>query len=40
MSFPLSTKEHQALLVKVKEGEMALEELQSKKADCLAEQEK
>ncbi|XP_047421208.1 tuftelin isoform X8 [Sciurus carolinensis] len=32
--------EHQALLAKVREGEMALEELQSKNTDCQAEQEK
>ncbi|XP_069900509.1 tuftelin isoform X3 [Globicephala melas] len=32
--------EHQALLVKVREGETALEELRSKKVDCQAEQEK
>ncbi|XP_008064003.1 tuftelin isoform X2 [Carlito syrichta] len=32
--------EHQALLVKVREGEMALEELRSKNADCQAEREK
>uniref|UniRef100_A0A8C6RAJ5 Tuftelin 1 n=1 Tax=Nannospalax galili TaxID=1026970 RepID=A0A8C6RAJ5_NANGA len=32
--------EHQALLAKVREGEMALEELRSKNADCQAEQEK
>ncbi|KAG8520375.1 Tuftelin [Galemys pyrenaicus] len=32
--------EHQALLVKVREGETALEELRSKNADCRAEQEK
>ncbi|XP_066218610.1 tuftelin isoform X2 [Saccopteryx leptura] len=32
--------EHQALLEKVREGEMALEELQSKNAYCQAEQEK
>ncbi|XP_045401044.1 tuftelin isoform X3 [Lemur catta] len=32
--------EHQALLAKVREGELALEELRSKNADCQAEQEK
>ncbi|XP_039697559.1 tuftelin isoform X2 [Pteropus medius] len=32
--------EHQALLAKVREGEMALEELRSQNADCRAEQEK
>ncbi|XP_006861486.1 PREDICTED: tuftelin isoform X2 [Chrysochloris asiatica] len=32
--------EHQALLVKVREGETALEELRSQSADCRAEQEK
>ncbi|XP_012588885.1 PREDICTED: tuftelin isoform X1 [Condylura cristata] len=32
--------EHQALLVKVREGETALEELRSKHADCRVEQEK
>ncbi|XP_026953401.1 tuftelin isoform X1 [Sagmatias obliquidens] len=32
--------EHQALLVKVREGETALEELRSRKVDCQAEQEK
>uniref|UniRef100_A0A8C5V4M5 Tuftelin 1 n=1 Tax=Microcebus murinus TaxID=30608 RepID=A0A8C5V4M5_MICMU len=32
--------EHQALLAKVREGEVALEELRSKNADCQAEQEK
>ncbi|XP_062048246.1 tuftelin isoform X3 [Lepus europaeus] len=32
--------EHQALLAKVGEGEMALEELQSKNADCQAERDK
>ncbi|XP_048213168.1 tuftelin isoform X2 [Perognathus longimembris pacificus] len=32
--------EHQSLLARVREGEIALEELQSKNADCQAEQEK
>ncbi|XP_051013634.1 tuftelin [Acomys russatus] len=32
--------EHQALLVKVREGELALEELRTKNADCQAEREK
>ncbi|KAM5256127.1 tuftelin isoform 2-T2 [Ctenodactylus gundi] len=32
--------EHQDLLAKVREGEMALEELQGERADCQAEQEK
>lgn len=34
------TQEHQALLVKVREGDMALEELRIKNADCQAEREK
>lgn len=34
------TQEHQALLVKVREGEMALEDLRIKSADCQAEREK
>lgn len=34
------TQEHQALLVKVREGEMALEELRIKNADCQTEREK
>lgn len=39
-SFPLVTQEHQALLAKVREGEVALEELQSKNADCQMERDK
>lgn len=34
------TQEHQALLLKVREGEMALEELRTKDADCQAERDK
>lgn len=37
---PLALQEHRALLEKAREGEAALGELQSKNADCRAEQEK
>lgn len=34
------SQEHQALLSRVREGELALEELRTKNADCQAEKEK